>query len=225
MSGAVIDYKIAIGRWVKDRLLRNPTVFKIPSNDLDIFVARDFLTPAECQGLMQRIDVDRIPSSLLSPSADPEFRTSESCNMNPTDPLVRQIEQKIADLIGIQPEHGETIQGQRYAVGQQFKEHHDYFDPTQPYWADMERCGGQRTWTAMMFLNQPEGGGQTAFGRAGLKIAPRAGNLLAWNNLDSQGRPNPFSYHQGCPVTAGTKYVITKWFRERPWSYLNVQTY
>jgi len=221
----VIDYKIAIGRFVADRLSRNPTVFRIPSNDLEIFVARSFLTPAECEGLMRRIDVDRIPSSLLSPSADPEFRTSESCNMNPGDPLVQQIETKITDLMGIQREHGETIQGQRYAVGQQFKEHHDYFDPTQPYWEDMQKCGGQRTWTAMVFLNAPEAGGQTAFGRAGLKVAPRAGNLLAWNNLDGNGNPNPFSFHQGCPVEAGTKYVITKWFRERPWSYMDVATY
>jgi prolyl 4-hydroxylase len=225
MSNAVIDYKIAIGRYVRDRLMRNPTVFRIPSNQLDIFVARDFLTPGECAGLMREIDRHRIPSSLLSPSSDPEFRTSESCNMDPQDPLVRQIESKINDLMGIQPEHGETIQGQRYRVGQQFKEHHDYFDSSQPYWADMQKCGGQRTWTAMVFLNAPEAGGQTAFGRAGLKIAPRAGNLLAWNNMDAAGRPNPYSHHQGSPVAAGTKYIITKWFRERPWSYMNVSTY
>ena len=225
MADEVADNKAAIGRWVADRLSRNPTVMKIPSNDLDIFVARDFLTPVECDGLIRRIDVVRMPSQLLAPTADPEFRTSESCNMNPGDPLVRQIEDKICDLLGLPMEHGETFQGQRYAVGQQFKSHFDWFDPSQPYWASMERCGGQRTWTAMVFLNTPEGGGQTAFEKVGIKVQPRAGNLLAWNNMDASGAPNPFALHQGCPVTAGTKYVITKWIRERPWSYSDVPTY
>ena len=225
MSSNVVDYKVSIGRWVKDRLSRNPGVLKIPSNDIDVFVARDFLTRTECEGLMSRIDTERMPSQLLSPTADPEFRTSESCNMNPGDPLVRQIEDKITGLMGIQPEHGETIQGQRYIVGQQFKPHYDYFSPSEPYWPTMERCGGQRTWTAMVFLNAPDEGGQTAFPDAGLKIAPRAGNLLTWNNMDATGRPNPFTLHQGCPVLAGSKYVITKWYRERPWSYMDVQTY
>ena len=225
MATSGIDYKVMIGRQVRDRLLRNPTVFKIPSNDLDIFVARDFLTPAECRGLMQMIDAQRIPSQLLAPTPDPEFRTSESCNLSPFDPLVRQVEAKIADLMGIDPLHGETIQGQRYAVGQQFKQHHDFFYPSEPYWPEMERSGGQRTWTAMTFLNAPEEGGQTAFEKAGIKVAPRAGNLLAWNNLDSNGEPNIYSLHQGCPVVAGVKYIITKWYRERPWGASDAPAY
>lgn len=225
MTEPVVDYKIAIGEWVRDRLTRTPGVMQVPCRNLDIFVARDFLTPEECQGMIALIDADRIPSQLLSPTEDPDFRTSESCNMEPDHPLVRQIEGKFHDLLGIQPEHGETFQGQRYAVGQQFKLHHDFFFTSEPYWPEMERCGGQRTWTAMVFLNTPEGGGQTSFDHANLKIAPRAGNLLAWNNLDALGEPNPYSYHQGCPVTAGVKYIITKWYRERPWAYSNVQVY
>ena len=221
----VADYKVAIGAYVKNRLSRNSTVFKVPSNNLDIFVARSFLTPEECRGLIERIDGDRIPSQLLSPTADPNFRTSESCNLSLEDPLVQQIENKITQLLGIQPEHGETIQGQRYAVGQQFKLHHDFFHTTEAYWPEMQATGGQRTWTAMAFLNTPEGGGQTSFDTAGIKISPRAGNLLIWNNLDANGEPNPYSMHQGCPVTAGTKYVITKWYRERPWTYSSVATY
>ena len=225
MSQNVVDYKIAIGQWVKDRLLGNPSAFRIPSNDLDIFVVRNFLSPEECAGLMELIDAKRIPSQLLSPSEDPEFRTSESCNLDPLHPLVWQVEGKITTLLGIYPEHGETIQGQRYTVGQQFKPHHDFFHTGEDYWPAMEATGGQRTWTAMAFLNAPEGGGQTGFEKAGLKIAPRAGNLLVWNNLDALGEPNHATLHQGCPVTAGTKYIITKWYRERSWTYSPVQTY
>ena len=225
MSQGVVDYRIAIGQWVRDRLVGNPTAMKIPSDKLDIFVVRDFLTAEECEGMVALIDAERIPSQLLSPTADPEFRTSESCNMDPLHPLVWQVEGKITTLMGIYPEHGETIQGQRYAAGQQFKAHHDFFHTDQPYWPAMAASGGQRTWTAMVFLNTPEAGGQTAFEEAGLKIAPRAGNLLTWNNLDAEGMPNVYSMHAGCPVTAGTKYIITKWYRERPWTQTNVTTY
>ena len=77
----------------------------------------------------------------------------------------------------------------------------------------------------MAFLNVPDGGGQTVFPEVGVKVSPRAGNLLAWNNLDALGAPNRYSLHQGCPVTAGIKYVITKWYRERPWVYSDKQTY
>jgi prolyl 4-hydroxylase len=165
------------------------------------------------------IDKDRQPSGLLADSPDPDFRTSESCNLRLTDPVNIAVERKINGLTGIQPAHGETIQGQRYAVGQQFKEHHDFFYKSEAYWPEQERQGGQRTWTAMIFLNEPEAGGQTAFPKAGVRVTPRTGNLLVWNNLDEYGEPNSYSLHTGLPVEGGVKYVITKWYRERPWGW------
>jgi prolyl 4-hydroxylase len=211
------NYRLDIGPQVRAGLLARPGVFQVPSKVLDIFVARDFLTRQECTGLIKLIDADRQPSKILASDPDPTFRTSESCNLNPFNPLVRQVEAKITALMGINPKHGETIQGQRYAVGQQFKPHHDFFYPGEPYWDEQNKSGGQRTWTAMMFLNEPEAGGATLFPQAGVKITPRTGNLLTWNNLDDLGNPNDYSLHQGMPVEAGVKYVITKWYRERPW--------
>ncbi len=219
------DYLASVGLQVKERLSRTPGVMKIPSNVLDIFVARDFLSRAECEGLIEMIDAERMPSQLLAPTEDPEFRTSDSCNLDPYNPLVQQVDAKIANLLGIDQRQSETVQGQRYAVGQQFKLHHDFFYPGEPYWEEMQRTGGQRTWTAMVFLNVPDGGGQTQFSNAGITVAPRAGNLLAWNNLKADGEPNFYSLHQGCPVSAGVKYIITKWFRERAWAVSDVRAY
>src|SRR4051812_37903643 len=102
------DYKILIGAEVRERLARSPKAFKIPSNDLDIFVVREFLSEAECAKLIDRIDAQRAPSQLLAPTADPEFRTSESCNLDPLDPVVQAIEAKLTRLLGIDPLHGET---------------------------------------------------------------------------------------------------------------------
>jgi prolyl 4-hydroxylase len=210
-------YRMEIGAAVRDRLMQVQGIFKVPAPGLDIFVVKNFLTAAECQALMKRIDADKQPSKILAEDPDPEFRTSETCNLDPREPLTRQIEAKITGLMGIDPAHGETIQGQRYAVGQQFKAHHDFFYPSEPYWVEQEKIGGQRTWTVMMFLNEPEAGGQTFFEKAQIRVSPRAGNLLTWNNLDEHGEPNLNSLHQGMPVEAGVKYIITKWYRERPW--------
>lgn len=211
------DYKAAIGACVRDRLVAMPGVFKIPAPSLDIFALRDFLSDVECDALIGMIDAGRQPSTVLAENPDPSFRTSESCNLDPDDATVRAIEAKITMLTGIEPTHGETIQGQRYAVGQEFRPHHDFFFTDQPYWAREEAMGGQRTWTAMMFLNVPEAGGQTYFPTAGVRVTPRRGNILVWNNLDAAGLPNQASLHQGMPVLAGVKYVITKWYREGPW--------
>ena len=209
--------RAGIGARVRERLLATKGIAKIPKETLEAFAVPHFLTPEDCEGLMRLIDADRVPSGLLSPSADPEFRTSESCNLSPAHPLVASFERRVNELMGIEPAYAETAQGQRYAVGQQFKAHHDFFYTDQPYWAEQEVMGGQRTWTAMAFLNKPEAGGQTMFPKAGLRITPAPGHLLIWNNLDVAGEPNPYSLHQGLPVEAGVKYVITKWYRERLW--------
>jgi prolyl 4-hydroxylase len=214
-----LAYRVEIGAYVRDRLSRTPNALKIPALGLDLFVVRAFLTPKECQQVIGLIDKDRVPSGLLAPSADPEFRTSESCNLRLADPVNLKVQHKIDMLMGIDGRHGETIQGQRYAAGQQFKEHHDFFYTSEPYWPEQERQGGQRTWTAMIFLNEPEAGGQTWFTKANVRVTPRTGNLLAWNNLDEFGQPNPYSLHTGMAVGAGVKYIITKWYRERPWGW------
>ena len=70
----------------------------------------------------------------------------------------------------------------------------------------------------MIFLNQPEAGGRTRFAELALEIAPRTGTLLAWNNLGRDGLANRWSHHEGMPVEAGSKYVLTKWYREREWT-------
>ena len=212
-------YLWQVGEIVRETLAKRPGVFKIPATGLEIFVVRGFFSAPECEGLIERIDEDLHPSRLLADEPDPEFRTSQTCDLRATDTLVNQIDHRIADFLGLPPPFAETLQGQRYAVGQQFKPHHDFFYTDQPYWPAQELVGGQRTWTAMGCLNAVEKGGQTNFERAGVRITPKPGNLIIWNNLDLAGEPNTYSLHQGMPVEKGTKYIVTKWFRGRKWGY------
>src|SRR3546814_11226123 len=102
------------------------------------------------------------------------------------------------------------MQGQRYTAGQQFKPHHDFFYTDQAYWPELERNGGQRTWTAMMFLNAPLAGGETFFPRVGAQITPIPGNVVVWHNLDEDGEPTMMTLPQGRAGEKGKKNPITK---------------
>ncbi len=119
-------------------------------------------------------------------------------------------------MLGTPLEASEPPQGQRYASGQEFKPHTDTFEPGGYDYYQHTAERGQRTWTAMIYLNEPDDGGATRFKLIGKTIQPETGKLLAWNNLLPDGRPNPATLHQGMKVRRGTKYIVTKWFRERP---------
>lgn len=206
-----------IGKSVRDRLIAFERIHHFEKDGFELFVIQHFMTLEECLLLITKIDTGRQPSGILSTNPNYGFRTSDSCNLDPYDPVVSRIEDRICGLLGIDRKFGETVQGQRYAVGQEFKNHHDFFHTDQPYWEKMKRMGGQRSWTAMAFLNEPDEGGETHFPEAGLKVNPQTATLIMWNNMRADGSPNPLSIHAGMPVIAGTKYIITKWFRERPW--------
>lgn len=199
------------------RLDANPKVKRAKIDAAQFYQHPDFLTPEQCEDLVTLIDANRRPSTLLSDNPDKTFRTSDSCDMDRWSPFVRPIDESIAGLLGIDPDQGETMQGQRYAPGQQFRAHHDYFHVSESYWAKVGQQGGQRTWTAMIYLNDVAEGGATWFPQAGLKVSPRRGLLLAWNNMKPDGSPNEATLHEGMAVVEGVKYIVTKWFREGFW--------
>jgi prolyl 4-hydroxylase len=196
-----------------------PGVQRVPSPKLELFVVRGFLDAGECAALIERIDARRRPSEITDDIGVAAFRTSETCDLDWKDSVVAAVDAKIADLLGLPLAASEPLQGQRYAVGQEFKPHTDTFEPGGA--AFYEHCAetGQRTWTAMIYLNQPEEGGATRFKAIGKTVQPEAGKLLAWNNLLTDGSPNPATLHQGMKVRRGFKYVLTKWFRERAASH------
>lgn len=206
-----------IGKSVRKRLARHDRVEVVGSGLLDLYIVQGFLLGQECVDLMKLIDDTSRPSTLYEGTEIPGFRTSYSGDLDPFHPLVQIVEGRICNLMGLDKRSGETLQGQRYEIGQQFKPHHDYFHTNEAYWQLERPRGGQRSWTAMIYLNEPEGGGETNFPNAGLCVSPRTAMLVLWNNMDAIGAPNDLTLHEGCAVTAGTKYIVTKWFREHFW--------
>ena len=186
----------------------------MPTRDLDLFTVRRFLDPETCAALIRQIDARRRPSGIADDIGIENFRTSETCDLDWREPVVAEVERKITGLLGLPLEASEPPQGQRYAPGQEFKPHTDTFEPGGYDFYVETAQRGQRTWTAMIYLNEPEDGGATRFKLIGKTVRPETGKLLAWNNLLGDGRPNPATLHQGMKVRRGIKYILTKWFRE-----------
>jgi prolyl 4-hydroxylase len=197
------------------RLAAIAGVQRVPTRDLELFMIRDFLEPATCAAMIERIDARRRPSEIADDVGIANFRTSETCDLDWHDPVVADVDRRISELLGLPLSASEPLQGQRYAPGQEFKPHTDTFEPGGYDFLVHTADRGQRTWTAMVYLNQPQEGGATRFKTIGKTVRPETGKLVAWNNLFPDGRPNPATLHQGMKVRSGTKYVLTKWFRER----------
>ena len=189
----------------------------------ELYIADDFLSPGECAQIVELIGAALRPSTISSPvgAYDQGFRTSRTCDLADSEPAVAALNEKISRAIGFDHALAEYTQGQHYEVGQVFKTHTDFFKPY-----ELERFSteslGQRTWTFMIYLNEPEGGGETHFPDLDLKVTPKRGRAVIWNNLHPTGEGNQQTRHQSLPVTAGTKTIITKWFRmprQKPAAY------
>ena len=187
-----------------------------PDPRVQLYRVPQFLSDRECDDVVALVDPYLRPSTVTVESNDRYFRTSRTCDLSLIDsPLVASLDDKIARTLGISLSYAEGIQAQRYDVSQEFKAHTDYFEPGTPEYNRHARHMGNRTWTFMVYLNEVAGGGATHFVALDHAFTPVKGMALAWNNLHPDGTVNLDTLHAGTPVTAGNKFVITKWFRER----------
>lgn len=202
-----------LGERVRRRLGAHKPAQVLLADPVELWAVGGFFSGEECTQLMELIDRVARPSLTYNGEVDNRLRTSYSAALDRHDPLVRKLQRRIDTLLGFDRLHGEMLQGQRYTQGQEFKPHTDWFPQLSPGWARERDNGGQRAFTAMVFLNTVHDGGETDFPHLDLAIPPRQGMLLVWNNADREGVPNPYTMHAGNPVRSGTKYVVTRWYR------------
>ena len=187
-----------------------------------IYKKENFLTELECDQLILMISRDLRPSTVADDGDNclvNDYRTSKTSDLNYfKDPFYLNIDKKISNLMNLEPFFGETMQAQKYEVGEYYKEHYDFFSPFNHEFKTYCEWMGQRTWTTMIYLNDVEEGGETYFKYLNLKIKPRKGLLIAWNNLYINGFPNYKTMHEALPPKKESKYIITKWWRS--WSLI-----
>jgi prolyl 4-hydroxylase len=164
-----------------------------------IYILDDFLNEEECNNVINQAKKDMIDSPLTR--FIPNFRTSKTSYNVP-----EFIENKLNNFLGLHDHETEACQVHYYKVGEQFKEHYDWFDDPEPE-------GGQRTWSIMIYLNDVESGGETHFPKLKLNLVPKRGTLVLWNNLNEDNTVNYELLHSGKPVISGDKWILTKWLR------------
>jgi prolyl 4-hydroxylase len=207
-------------------LAGEPPVLRLPDREVQVLVQMrrprvvlfgNFMSHDECDELMAlarpRLERSQTVDHRSGGSEVNAARTSDGMFFERGEaPLIRRIEQRIATLLRWPVERGEGLQILRYRPGAQYRPHFDYFDPTQPGTTAVLKRGGQRVGTLVMYLHVPEGGGATTFPDIGLEVPPVKGNALFF----SYDRPHESTgtLHAGSPVTAGEKWVATKWMRE-----------
>ena len=192
-------------------------VMRFNTDRVQLYVYDDFMSAQECDAIAKIIDKNLRPSTVTVPKeGDNYYRTSSTSDLSLlNDDTVKTLDEKIARALGIQLAYSEGIQGQRYEVGQEFKQHTDFFAP---HSQEFERFGGsrgQRTWTFMVYLNDVGSGGGTRVVKLDHTFMPRKGRALVWNNLHPDGSVNYDTTHAGLPIEKGHKTIITKWFRAR----------
>tara|TARA_B100000927_G_scaffold162749_1_gene131178 strand:+ start:4516 stop:5310 length:795 start_codon:yes stop_codon:yes gene_type:complete len=187
-----------------------------------VYAFDNFLSSEECKEIISMISKDLKPSTVADLNDTclvTDYRTSKTAPMSHFhDDFYLKIDAKISSLLELQPFLGEVMQAQKYNPGEYYKEHWDYFSPFEKEFKTYCEWMGQRTWTTMIYLNDVDQGGETYFKYLNLKIRPKEGLLIAWNNLFFNGFPNFKTMHEALPPISNDKYVITKWWRS--WSLI-----
>lgn len=179
----------------------------------NVFEIDKFLSPDICDELI-KISEPKLEAARIGEWEIDEYRTALSCWLYDGD-NVKMIRESISELLKTPVDNMEPLHITCYREGGQYKPHCDFFE----YESEDFKKSGQRTMTAMIYLNDDFSGGETEFPVFDIKIKPSKGKLVIWYNLLSDGYPDHHSLHAGLPVLEGSKYIAVIWIRER--TYIN----
>ena len=215
------------------RLLSDDEKAMLNARGLDI--QPGLLTPAECELLIAQA----LP--LLEGSettGDDGVRSSSSAWLPWTNSSFHaRIDAKLSGLIGLPARHSELAQVSRYSEGQSYALHVDD-DPGEDGSPILGRIGtvvvflntlpagaGGETIFTHDASDFSQSGGGTAAARARFSslcagaetgpestIRPERGKAVAWRTFGADHQFFANTSHGGCPVRAGAKFVLQKWF-------------
>ena len=108
----------------------------------------------------------------------------------------------------------EALQLVHYEVGQEYTAHHD-FGYSKMFSNEQQP---QRFATLLLYLNEPEMGGETEFPRwvnaetrRGLAVTPKIGKAVLFYSQLGDGNMDDWSQHAALPVKEGEKWLMNLW--------------
>lgn len=181
----------------------------------EVKLYENFLIDNDCDALLKKFGTELATSTTLGEYVE-GYRTAENTWIsNHEDPIVKEFMTRVALLTGTPVENQESPNLVKYEIGGEYKHHHDYFHPNTDYYEECIAQGGQRTHSAILYLNDDFTGGETDFPDIKTRVTPKKGLLCIWNNINHRGDLEPSSFHAGLPVITGRKWILISWIRER----------
>jgi hypothetical protein len=186
-----------------------------------IQVAEGFIAPDVCDWIISRSRERLAPAMVFDTAAfrpvqDPGRSNSVAgFELAHTDLVVLLVRERLAAACGRPAAAMEAPQVFHYAVGQQFAPHFDFLEPDMAGHAEDFALRGQRSFTLLTYLNAGFEGGETGFPVLDLKFKGAKGDLLMFRNVDETGAPDRRTWHAGLPPTAGEKWLLSQWVRDR----------
>lgn len=189
-----------------------------------IFMVENFLPRSACDWLIEVARPQLKPSVVYDAAsgswATHPSRTSETANFRSLehDLVTHLVSWRIASTVGVPMLNQEGSKVLRYAQGQEYRPHFDFIRPgveAEAFGVELAKYG-QRIVTVLIYLNDDYDGGETHFPRLDLKFRGKVGDALVFWNLSETGELERNSLHAGLPVTAGEKWLLSKWIRQKP---------
>jgi len=188
----------------------------------DIAIYENFLSDEECEFIKAAVDGKMSRSSVVGrnfTNVTSDVRRSYGAFLYVgSHPTVSAIEARVARLTGVPADHGEGLQVLHYEHTDEYQPHFDFFEPGSPDEHRMMEAPGNRIGTLIFYLNDVEEGGSTYFPRLDLAVHPKKGSALWFSYLSEDGVLDQRTEHAGLPILQGTKWIATKWLRERPYN-------
>ena len=208
----------ALGDTHPEDLLEPPQKERI-NDQSAIFACRGFATPLICDWLIERTR-DRLEPAYIKDFRTGERRVDQTRTATSTvidcDVIAVIMRERAARATGAPASHHEPPTVINYEVGQKFDRHQAYVNPDEPASTVELLTVGQRVVTIITYLNDDFEGAATEDPLLGLSFKGGKGDALIFSNVLANGTPDANTLHAGLPPTAGRKWVLSQWIRNRP---------
>ncbi len=185
----------------------------------------NFLSPEICDWLIERARGRIAPARVYDEASGGGVESANRSNgqtvfhLIESDVVMALVRERIARASGIATANFEEFAILHYEPGQEFRRHVDFLDPDNPAHAQVIAERGQRVATFLIYLNDGFEGGETEFPRLDLKFKGGKGDAILFWNADAAGAPDRMTLHAGLAPTAGRKWLLSQFLRDRPWPY------